>query len=198
MDQAPARRGRAAATTYGLESRWRGRRPKPRYEDGGEHWRKRSHTLVVLLVGLLLTVVASTHAAGQGEQGDEVTITFRLMLDGAVLGGQVFSWRVLALGRWRPWTRRACAGPLLRLRNLWGMHPRKGVHDPFGCRPRQHVRLPLPPPATRRIEGRFALQVHRHVPSRHADPVSVRDAPGEPVGPAPTGRAARRGGTVKT
>lgn len=52
---------------------------------------KRSHTLVVLLVGLLLTVVASTHAAGQGEQGDEVTITFRLMLDGAVLGGQVFS-----------------------------------------------------------------------------------------------------------
>ena len=52
---------------------------------------KRRHTLVVLLAGLLMTVLASTHAAGQGEQADEVTVTFRLMLDGAVPGGQVFS-----------------------------------------------------------------------------------------------------------
>ncbi len=52
---------------------------------------KRRHTLVVLLVGLLLTVLGSTHASGQGEQGDEVTVTFRLVLDGAVPSGQVFS-----------------------------------------------------------------------------------------------------------
>jgi hypothetical protein len=47
--------------------------------------------LVVLLAGLLMTVLVSSQAAGQGEQADEVTVTFRLMLDGAVPGSQVFS-----------------------------------------------------------------------------------------------------------
>jgi len=49
---------------------------------------RHSDVPVALLIGLVLTVLASTHASGQG---DDVTVTFRLVLDGPVPDGQVFS-----------------------------------------------------------------------------------------------------------
>ncbi len=49
---------------------------------------KRSESLVILLVGLVLTMLASTHASGQG---DDVAVTFRLVLEGPAPDGQVFS-----------------------------------------------------------------------------------------------------------